>query len=214
MQKQRFKPGAIIEIHFFQSDLPQDFILEGDIAIDTEAMGLQIKRDKLCVVQLCDAKGKIALVQFINNDYCAPNLKKLLLDKTRVKIFHFARFDLAILEHSLGITLQNIFCTKIASRLVRTYTDSHGLKDICRELLGIQLSKQQQSSDWGTQVLSKDQQEYAARDVIYLHDLRDKFTTMLIRENRVELAQKLVDFVPVRASLDLAGWPETDIFAH
>ena len=214
MQKQRFKPGAIIEIHFFQSDLPQDFILEGDIAIDTEAMGLQIKRDKLCVVQLCDAKGKIALVQFINNDYCAPNLKKLLLDKTRVKIFHFARFDLAILEHYLGITLQNIFCTKIASRLVRTYTDSHGLKDICRELLGIQLSKQQQSSDWGTQILSKDQQEYAARDVIYLHDLRDKFTTMLIRENRLELAQKLFDFLPVRASLDLAGWPETDIFAH
>ncbi len=214
MQKQRFKPGAIIDIHFFQSDLPQDFILEGDIAIDTEAMGLQIKRDKLCVVQLCDAKGKIALVQFVHNDYCAPNLKKLLLDKKRVKIFHFARFDLAILEHYLGITLHNIFCTKIASRLVRTYTDSHGLKDICRELLGIQLSKQQQSSDWGTHTLSKDQQEYAARDVIYLHDLRDKFTTMLARENRLELAQQLFDFLPIRANLDLAGWPETDIFAH
>lgn len=177
-------------------------------------MGLQIKRDKLCVVQLCDANGKIALVQFAHNDYSAPNLKKLLLDKSRVKIFHFARFDLAILEHYLGVTLHNIFCTKIASRLVRTYTDSHGLKDICRELLGIQLSKQQQSSDWGTQILSKDQQEYAARDVIYLHDLRDKFTTMLTRENRLELAQQLFTFLPVRASLDLAGWPETDIFAH
>lgn len=177
-------------------------------------MGLQIKRDKLCVVQLCDAKGKICLVQFASNDYTAPNLKKLLLDESRVKIFHFARFDLAILEHYLGITLKNIFCTKIASKLVRTYTDSHGLKDICRELLGIQLSKQQQSSDWGLQTLSKDQQEYAARDVIYLHELRDKFTEMLVRENRLKLAQDLFTFLPIRASLDLAGWNEIDIFAH
>lgn len=177
-------------------------------------MGLQIKRDKLCVVQLCDENGTICLIQFSDHNYAAPNLKKLLLDKTRIKIFHFARFDLAILEHYLGISLNNIFCTKIASRLVRTYTDSHGLKDICRELLGIQLSKQQQSSDWGIKTLSKDQQEYAARDVIYLHELRNKFTEMLERENRLELAQKIFTFLPIRAHLDLAGWSEIDIFAH
>lgn len=177
-------------------------------------MGLYIKRDKLCVVQLCDEQGTICLIQFADHNYAAPNLKKLLLDKTRIKIFHFARFDLAILEHYLGISLSNIFCTKIASKLARTYTDSHGLKDICRELLGIQLSKQQQSSDWGSETLSKEQQEYAARDVIYLHELRDKFTKMLQRENRLELAQKLFDFLPTRAHLDLAGWHEIDIFSH
>lgn len=205
---------AIITIHFFQNDITEGFELHGDIAIDTEAMGLSFKRDRLCLVQICDSTGKTCLVQFIENNYAAPNLKKLLLDKERVKIFHFARFDLAIMEEYLNISLENIFCTKICSRLVRTYTDCHGLKDICRELLGISLSKQQQSSYWGAKVISNEQQEYAARDVIYLHRLRDKFTEMLSRENRLELANQIFHFLPTRAHLDLLGWNEIDIFSH
>ena len=177
-------------------------------------MGLQFNRDKLCLVQLCDEDGVVCLVQFADGDYSAPRLKALLSDQDRVKIFHFARFDLAIMERYLGIKLHNIFCTKIASRLVRTYTDSHGLKELCRELLGIQLSKQQQSSDWGVAVLSKDQQEYAARDVIYLHHLREILTKMLEREHRLELALKLCEFLPTRAHLDLIGWNDVDIFMH
>ncbi len=177
-------------------------------------MGLQVNRDKLCLVQLCDEDGKIFLVQFADGNYAAPNLKALVTDPKRVKIFHFARFDVAIMERYLGVKFDNIFCTKISSKLVRTYTDSHGLKDLCRELLGIQLSKQQQSSDWGSAVLSKDQQEYAARDVIYLHKLMESLKLMLKRENRFELAQKLFEFVPTRAHLDILGWSEVDIFAH
>ncbi len=177
-------------------------------------MGLHIHRDKLCLVQFCDETGEVYLVQFTDPSYHAPVLKKLFLDASRTKIFHFARFDLAIMERYLGIQLQNIFCTKIASKLVRTYSDSHGLKELCREILNIQLSKQQQSSDWGAAILSKDQQEYAARDVIYLHQLREKLTEMLKREGRFEIAQKLCQFLPIRSHLDLIGWPDTDIFAH
>lgn len=175
---------------------------------------MQFHRDKLCLVQICDEDGAIVLVQFADGNYNAPRLKALLSDPKRTKIFHFARFDIAIMEHYLGLKFNNIFCTKIASRLARTYTDSHGLKEICRELLGIQISKQQQSSDWGSHTLSKDQQEYAARDVIYLHKLREVLTMMLERESRLKLAQKLFDFLPIRTELDLLGWNEVDIFAH
>lgn len=177
-------------------------------------MGLKIHRDKLCVIQICDAIGNIYLVQFTDGQYNAPILSNLLSDSQRGKIFHFARFDISILEHYLKIKISNIFCTKIASKLVRTYTDSHGLKELCRELLGVQISKYQQSSDWGTPNLSIDQQEYAARDVIYLHQLKTILTSMLIRENRLTIAQKLFDFLPVRAELDILGWEEIDIFAH
>jgi len=177
-------------------------------------MGLQYHRDKLCLVQLCDEEGVICLVKFSDGNYEAPRLKKLLTDPKRTKIFHFARFDIAIMERYLGVKFENIFCTKIASKLVRTYTDSHGLKDLCRELIGVQLSKQQQSSDWGAPILSKDQQEYAARDVIYLHQLRSALIKMLERETRLELAEKLFKFLPTRTELDLLGWNEIDIFMH
>ncbi len=194
--------------------MPEGFVLEGDIAIDTETMGLKLKRDKLCLIQMCDESGKVCLVQFPDRNYSAPRLRSLLLDKTRTKIFHFARFDLAAIEYYLGITLENIFCTKIASKLARTYTDSHGLKDLCRELLAVQISKQQQSSDWGGHNLSFDQQEYAAKDVLYLHKLRDKLADMLKREHRLELAKQLFAFLPARAHLDIIGWEDVDIFAH
>jgi len=177
-------------------------------------MGLHLHRDRLCTVQFCDSKTNSYIVHFTSKNYNAPNLVKLLSDKTRVKIFHFARFDVAIMEYYLGVKIENIFCTKIASKLVRTYSDGHGLKDLCRELLNIQLSKQQQSSDWGCQTLSKEQQEYAIKDVLYLHQLRDILTTMLIRENRLEIAGQLFDFLPIRARLDIMGWNEIDIFAH
>lgn len=177
-------------------------------------MGLKIHRDKLCVVQICDAAGNTYLVQFTNEQYNAHVLSSFISDQKRVKIFHFARFDVSILAHYLKIKINNIFCTKIASKLVRTYTDSHGLKELCRELLGVQISKHQQSSDWGALNLSTDQQEYAARDVIYLHQLRTILTNMLIRENRLTIAQKLFDFLPVRAELDILGWEDIDIFAH
>lgn len=177
-------------------------------------MGLKISRDRLCMAQLCDEIGNVYLVQFTDKNYNAPVLSKLISDVNRVKIFHFARFDVAILEHYLKVKMSNIFCTKISSKLVRTYTDSHGLKELCRELLGVQLSKHQQSSDWGSTNLSNDQQEYAARDVIYLHQIRKILTEMLIREKRLEIAQKLFDFLPTRASLDILGWEDIDIFAH
>ena len=165
-------------------------------------------------MQFCDAEGSAYIVQFEEGKYDAPNLAKVLQDPKRVKIFHFARFDVGIIEHYLGIEIKEIFCTKIASRLVRTYTESHGLKELCRELLNIQLSKQQQSSDWGISELSKDQKDYAIRDVIYLHQLRDILTGMLVREGRMEMAQKLFEFLPMRAKLDIMGWSEIDIFAH
>lgn len=195
------------------NDLPQGFDLPGDIAIDTEAMGLNNHRDRLCVVQLSNGNGDAHLVQFQKGVYDAPNLKKLL-SKPDTKIFHFARFDVAILKHYLGIDVYPLFCTKIASKLVRTYTDSHGLKELCRELLGQAISKQQQSSDWGANTLSKDQQEYAAADVLYLHRIRDTLKEMLLREGRLALAQKCFEFLPTRVELDLLGWPEEDIFQH
>ena len=188
--------------------------MSGDIAVDTEAMGLNNKRDRLCVVQLSDGNGEAHLVQFAPGKYNAPNLVKLLTDKTRTKIFHFARFDVAIMQQYLGISVSPIYCTRTASRLARTYTDKHGYKDICKELLGIDISKQQQSSDWGTGSLSNEQVEYAASDVLHLHKLRAKLDEMLTREGRHTLAQACFDFIPHRATLDLAGWENDDIFAH
>lgn len=202
-----------MKIELFENDLPDNFRLQGDIAVDTEAMGLNIRRDRLCLVQICDENGKTVLVQ-PNQNYDAPNLKKLLNDTNRQKIFHFARFDVAILNHYLNIDIQNIFCTKIASKIARTYTDSHGLKELCRELLTVQISKQQQSSNWGNNHLTIEQQEYAAKDVIYLHDIRQILINMLTRENRLELALDAIEYLPTRVRLDLAGWENNDIFAH
>lgn len=194
--------------------MPDDFHLSGDIAIDTETMGLQLHRDRLCVVQISNGDGDSYLVQFDGSCYKAPHLKRLLLDKKRVKIFHYARFDLAALKKYLDIDLSNIFCTKIASKLVRTYTDRHGLKDLCKELLEVTISKQQQSSYWGARELSCEQREYAAKDVVYLHSLRDILIDRLAKLNRKEIAFKLFDFLPTRANLDLIGWNDIDIFAH
>ena len=177
-------------------------------------MGLNNKRDRLCLVQLSDGNGDAHLVKFEAGAYKAPNLSKLLLDASRVKLFHFARFDLSIMQEYLGIRLSNIYCTRTASRLARTYTDRHGYKDICRELLGVDISKQQQSSDWGAATLSPEQVDYAASDVLHLHKLREKLDIMLLREGRAKLAKECFEFLPTRAELDLAGWEEADIFAH
>lgn len=201
-------------IKFYQNDLPDDFKLEGDLAIDTETMGLNLLRDKLCLLQFSNGDGNAHLVQFLNQDYNSPNLKAILSDKDRCKIFHFARFDLAAIKKYLNVELENIFCTKVSSKLVRTYTESHGLKDLCRELLGVNISKQQQSSYWGAENLSQEQKDYAAKDVLYLHRLREALKEMLIKENRLELAQNIFQFLPTRASLDLLGWGEIDIFTH
>jgi len=177
-------------------------------------MGLNNKRDRLCLVQLSDGNGDAHLVKFEAGHYSAPNLVKLLTDASRVKIFHFARFDLSIMRHYLGVRTSPVYCTRTASRLVRTYTDRHGYKDICKELIGVDISKQQQSSDWGAATLSPEQVEYAASDVLYLHRLREKLDVMIAREGRKELAQACFDFLPHRAELDLAGWETQDIFAH
>ncbi len=202
-------------VHLHEEDLPAGVLAPGPIAIDTETMGLITPRDRLCVVQLSDGKGDEHLVRFSpGTDYAAPNLKAVLADPERVKLFHFARFDLAAIEHYLGVTATPVFCTKIASKLVRTYTDRHGLKDLVRELLGKELSKQQQSSDWGGPVLSDAQLEYAASDVRYLHAMHAILVERLEREGRTALAQACFDFLPHRARLDLAGWPDKDIFSH
>ena len=202
-------------VHLHEEDLPGDVFAPGPIAVDTETMGLITPRDRLCVVQLSDGQGDEHLVRFKpGTDYAAPNLKAVLADPARIKLFHFARFDLAAIEHYLGITATPVFCTKIASKLVRTYTDRHGLKDLVRELLGKELSKQQQSSDWGGPVLSEAQLEYAASDVRYLHAMHAILVERLAREGRTELAQACFDFLPHRARLDLAGWPDKDIFSH
>lgn len=203
-------------VHFHEEDLPEGVLAgTGAIAVDTETMGLITPRDRLCVVQLSDGSGDEHLVRFNpGSSYEAPNLKAVLADTSRVKLYHFARFDLAALQHYLGIMAAPVFCTKIASRLTRTYTDRHGLKNLVEELLGESLSKQQQSSDWGGPVLSDAQREYAASDVRYLHRLRDELVVRLEREGRTHLAQACFDFLPARALLDLAGWPEADIFAH
>jgi ribonuclease D len=202
-------------VHFHEEDLPPGLLGRGPIAVDTETMGLQLGRDRLCVVQLSDGGGEEHLVRFgVRSDYAAPNLKAVLADPTRLKIYHFARFDLASIRAYLGVMAAPVYCTKTASRLVRTYTDRHGLKDLVRELTGQEISKQQQSSDWGAGELNDAQKEYAASDVRYLHACREKLDERLQREGRVELAQACFDFLPHRALLDLAGWGDEDIFAH
>ena len=203
-------------IHLHQEDLPADVVfVDGPIAVDTEAMGLMPGRDRLCLVQLADGKGDEHLVRFAQgSDYSAPNLKALLSDRNRLKLYHFARFDVAAMRAYLGIIAAPLYCTRTASRLVRTYTDRHGLKDLVKELLCIEISKQQQTSDWGADELSDAQREYAASDVRFLHQLKDKLDERLVRENRMELAQACFDFLPHRALLDLAGWAEQDVFAH
>lgn len=204
-----------MSIYFHEEDIPAGALTGPIIAIDTETMGLQPSRDRLCVVQLADGQGDEHLVRFRpNSDYTAPNLKALLSNREITKIYHFARFDLAAMQAYLGVMAAPVFCTKIASRLVRTYTDRHGLKDLVRELIGVEISKQQQSSDWGGPVISDAQREYAASDVRYLHRLKAELETRLAREGRTALAQSCFDFLPARAQLDLAGWPEIDIFAH
>jgi ribonuclease D len=204
----------VITVYLHKNDLPPDIKLGGDVAVDSEAMGLVNRRDRLCLVQLSGGDGNAHLVQFERGRYDAPNLKKLLSDNNTVKLFHFARFDIAIIRYYLGILPQNIYCTRTASRLARTFTDRHGLKELCKELLGKEISKQQQSSDWGADELSQEQREYAANDVLYLHQLRAVLDGMLVREGRADLARACFNFIPARAMLDLSGWEEVDIFAH
>jgi len=197
-----------------EGDLPDDVTFTGAVAVDSETMGLRLGRDPLCVVQLSAGDGHAHVVRLGRPGYDAPNLKRLLTNPDVLKIFHFGRFDIAMFALHLGVTTAPVYCTKIASKIARTYTDRHGLKDVSRELLGIDLSKAQQSSDWGAVVLSPEQLAYAASDVLNLHRLREKLDIMLVREGRMELAQACFDFLPWRARLDLAGWEDVDIFAH
>jgi len=198
----------------YKGDLPDNLTLGSVIAIDCETMGLNPNRDRLCVVQLSAGDGDAHLVQISQGQDRAPNLCKILENQKILKIFHFGRFDIAAMYKTFGVLTKNVYCTKIASRLIRTYTDRHGLKNLLQEILAIDISKQQQSSDWGSETLSKAQIEYAASDVLYLHQLRDILTQKLTRENRMVMAQSCFDFLPIRAKLDIEGWPETDIFAH
>ena len=203
------------QTQLFVGDLPQDMILKGAIAIDTEAMGLHLHRDRLCLIQMRDEAGQVAMVHFpVGKSYDAPHLKKILTDKTRLKIFHFARFDVALIAHWLGVWCEPIFCTKIASKLVRTYAQRHGLKDLCQELLAVELSKQSQSSDWGAPTLTNAQLSYAASDVLHLHALKDQLEKMLEREGRLALAQALFIGLNARVQLDILGWGPEDIFSH
>jgi len=202
-------------VYFHEEDLPADVLRPGPVAIDTETMGLITPRDRLCVVQISDGSGDEHLIRFgPGSAYDAPNLKAVVADPERLKLFHFGRFDIAAMQHYLGVLATPVYCTKIASRLIRTYTDRHGLKELVREVLGQEISKQQQSSDWGAPYLSDAQRDYAASDVRFLHALRTELDKRLEREGRAKLAQACFDFLPHRALLDLAGWPETDIFAH
>ena len=203
-------------VYLHEEDIPAGLFADGaDIAVDTETMGLITPRDRLCLVQLSDGGPDEHLVRFSpESDYAAPNLRALLADPARVKLYHFGRFDLAAIKHYLKVDAAPVYCTKIASRLVRTYTDRHGLKELVRELLGQDISKAQQSSDWGGPILSEAQKDYAASDVRYLHRMREELDRRLAREGRTALAQACFDFLPARADLDLAGWPEIDIFAH
>lgn len=198
----------------YARDLPDDLDLGAVVAIDCETMGLHPHRDRLCVVQLSGGDGTAHLVQIEKDQTSAPNLERLLADPNVLKLFHFGRFDIAAMLNAFGVLAAPVYCTKIASRLVRTYTDRHGLKVLLQELVGVDVSKQQQSSDWGAETLSQAQIEYAASDVLYLHKLKDALNEMLVREGRAELAQSCFDFLPTRARLDLIGWPDTDIFAH
>jgi ribonuclease D len=201
-----------IDLH--RGDLPAGLRLGGTVAIDTETMGLATGRDRLCLVQLSAGDGSAHLVQVAPGATDAPNLKALLTDASVTKLFHFARFDMAVLRHAFGVVTAPVYCTKIASKLARTYTDRHGLKDLCRELLGVDLSKQQQSSDWGAPRLSKEQLDYAASDVLHLHALKARLDEMLAREGRAALAESCFKFLGTRVALDLAGWRDEDIFAH
>ena len=200
--------------HVYKGDLPDGLDLGPIVAIDCETMGLNPKRDRLCVVQLSSGDGHAHLVQVAKGQTAAPNLCRMLEDPNVLKLFHFGRFDIAAMKVAFGALTAPVYCTKIASRMTRTYTDRHGLKNLLQELLSVDISKQQQSSDWGAEQLSKAQVEYAASDVLYLHRLRGRLNEMLIREGRMELVQSCFDFLPTRAELDLAGWPESDIFAH
>ena len=202
-------------VYLHEEDLPQSVLAPGPVAVDTETMGLITPRDRLCLVQISDGQGDEHLVRFApGSSYAAPNLKAVLGDPQRLKLYHFARFDLAAIQHYLGIMAAPVFCTKIASKLVRTYTDRHGLKDLVRELLGKEVSKQQQSSDWGAPELSDAQKDYAASDVRYLHAMHEILVERLAREKRTGLAEACFAFLPARAQLDLAGWPDHDIFSH
>ena len=202
-------------IHLHHSDLPDGLSLGPVVAIDTETMGLDPRRDRLCVVQLSDGSGDAHLVQIAKGQTVAPNLQRLLTDPGTLKLFHFGRFDIAALKQAFGVTTAPVWCTKIASRLIRTFTDRHGLKYLLADLVGVDVSKQQQTSDWGAQVLTDAQKEYAASDVLYLHALKAELEARLIREGRLALAQKCFDFLPTRAELDLLGWEDThDIFLH
>lgn len=196
-----------------KNDLPKKVIIGKSVAIDTETMGLLPGRDRLCLLQISMGDGTAHIIQFTDKNYAAPRLREVLTDSGIEKIFHFARFDLAILRHTMGVTCSSIYCTKIASRLARTYTDKHGYAHVCKDLLGIEINKQQQSSDWGAAELTSEQLNYAANDVYYLHKIRDILDGMLVREGRRDLAQKCFDFLPARAALDLGGWP-ADIFEH
>ena len=201
-----------IQLH--SRDLPDGLDLGAVVAIDTETMGLSLSRDRLCLVQLSGGDGTAHLVQVDRADPRAPNLTRLLADERVLKVFHFARFDIAMLKRTFGVTARPVYCTKIASKLTRTFTDKHGLKDLSKELLGVELSKQQQSSDWGAPNLSEEQLRYAASDVLYLHQLKERLDEMLAREGRTALAEACFRFLPARAELDLAGWGEIDIFEH
>jgi ribonuclease D len=202
-------------VHLHHEDIPEGLLADGPVAVDTETMGLFPGRDRLCLVQISDGGDDQHLIKFgPQSDFAAPNLRAILADPKRLKLYHFARFDLASIKAYLGVMAEPVYCTKTASRFVRTYTDRHGLKDLCREVLGVELSKQQQSSDWGAATLSDAQKEYAASDVRYLHRLRAELDPRLEREGRTDLAQACFDFLPHRAAIDLAGWPEVDIFAH
>ena len=201
-------------IKLYQKDLPEDLVLGNVLAVDGEFMGLNVRRDPLCLIQISSGKSDAHIVQFDRSNYDAPNLVKILSDENVTKIFHYSRADLAHIKYYLKTETNNILDTKIASKLVRTYTDRHGLKNLLREMLSVDISKQQQSSDWGAPELSKAQIEYAASDVLYLHNLMDKLNVNLERENRVEMAEACFNFLPTRATLDLAGWSEHDIFSH
>lgn len=209
------KESCAVAIHLYKSDLPDGLVLGPVVAIDTETMGLDPRRDRLCVIQLSDGSGDAHLVQIAIGQTSAPNLERLLTDPATLKLFHFGRFDIAALKRAFGVTTAPVWCTKIASRLVRTFTDRHGLKYLLADLVGVDVSKQQQTSDWGAEVLTDAQKEYAASDVLYLHALKRELEARLIRENRLDLAQRCFDFLPVRAELDLLGWGDlNDIFSH
>ncbi len=201
-------------VHLYKNDLPADLTFSGSIAVDTETLGLKPTRDRLCLVQISGGDGIAHIVQFDGTNYDAPNLKALLSNREIVKIFHYARFDVAVIAHYLNVHAAPLWCTKIASKLARTYTDRHGLKDLCRELLGVDLSKQQQSSDWAATELSDAQLNYAASDVLYLHDLKDRLDMILTREGRRPMAEACFDFILVRAAMDMTGFEDMDIFSH